>query len=374
MAVLAAMVAVVTAGLSVGGEWANTAWSAWEVLPFCVLAVFAYLGVDRWWARALSLLVLAAITAAVGLVTLLLTFWVVLESGPGATSEPESSQFVSALIKLVLASGGIGGAVLIAASGFIPRVRQALARFLPLDPHSFVHLVALVTVVALTLIGFVPLLVLSDPPILSLAAILLAQGEDLSDGRGAPGMLLDELYGLVWLVPAAFVAVGFGLRRDTRETLERLGLRRPTWRQVAVGLAAAVTLVIAVGVVSPGVDQLWGALGWRKTEIKTFEQLLAHFFSPLGAVVIGVVAGLGEELAVRGVLQPRLGIWLSNLFFTGLHALQYNWDCLVIVFAVGLVCGVTRQRTNTTTSAVVHGTYDFLLVMAVVLEIPWFSP
>ncbi|MCX7861282.1 MAG: hypothetical protein N2385_14415 [Chloroflexus sp.] len=41
-------------------------------------------------------------------------------------------------------------------------------------------------------------------------------------------------------------------------------------------------------------------------------------------MVIGVTAGLGEELGVRGVLQPRLGIWLSNLFFTSLHAFQYN--------------------------------------------------
>jgi len=79
--------------------------------------------------------------------------------------------------------------------------------------------------------------------------------------------------------------------------------------------------------------------------------------------VIGITAGLGEELAVRGALQPRLGILLSNLFFTSLHALQYNWDSLLVVFVVGLICGLVRKRTNTSTSAIVHGVYNFTLIM-----------
>jgi len=90
---------------------------------------------------------------------------------------------------------------------------------------------------------------------------------------------------------------------------------------------------------------------------------MAGLLSPPGAIVIGVTAGLGEELAVRGVLQPRLGILLSNVFFTSLHALQYNWDGLLSVFLLGLVLGVIRQRTNTTTSAITHGTYDAILVL-----------
>src|SRR5262249_26165328 len=154
-------------------------------------------------------------------------------------------RLVSAGIKLALVGGGIGGALLIAATGFSSRVRQSLARNLPLDPHSFVHTVALVVVVALTLVSYVPLLVLSSPPLLSLVAIMLAQGQDLTEGRGSGGMLLDELYGLVWLVPATVIAVGYGVRRNMREALQRLGLQRPTWRQVTAGLGLAVVLVVA---------------------------------------------------------------------------------------------------------------------------------
>ncbi len=76
---------------------------------------------------------------------------------------------------------------------------------------------------------------------------------------------------------------------------------------------------------------------------------------------------------MRGVLQPRLGILLSNLFFIALHAFQYHWNTLLVIFVVGLALGILRKRTNTTTSAIAHGTYDFILIMLAVLQVPFFS-
>jgi membrane protease YdiL (CAAX protease family) len=46
-----------------------------------------------------------------------------------------------------------------------------------------------------------------------------------------------------------------------------------------------------------------------------------------------------------------------------LHAFQYGWDALLIVFVVGVVCGIVRQRSNTSTAAIVHGVYNFTLIM-----------
>lgn len=166
------------------------------------------------------------------------------------------------------------------------------------------------------------------------------------------------------------MAVGYGVRRNFRTALTRLGLVRPTWREVLAGLGLAVGLVIVAQLLGFGINWLWATLGWRTTNAEAFTELMAFAMSPLGAVVIGVTAGLGEELAIRGVLQPRLGILLSNLFFTSLHAFQYNWDSMLIVFVVGTVLGLIRWRFNTTTSAISHGTYNFLLVMASVLQIP----
>jgi uncharacterized protein len=374
VAAFAVMVAVFSGSFALGGEWEHFASSSWSVAPFLFLAVFAYLGTNYRWAKVLTLTTLAATVACIGLTAFGLSYLVLAPDSvevPGTDSEPAMS--VAMMSRLVLVMVGLAAAVALAATGFVPAVRRAVGRVLPVDPDSFVHAVALVAIAAVTLMSFVPLLVLSTPPLLSFILDQVAQGNDPTEGRGTVGMLLDELYSLIWLVPATVLAVGYGVRRDFAEALERLGLRLPTWRQVAAGLGLATALAFVVGLVSPGIEWVWTAMGWPTTDSKAVEQLFAHYNSVWGAVVIGVVAGLGEELAVRGVLQPRLGIWLSNLFFTGLHALQYNWDALLVVFALGLVLGVIREKTNTTTSAIVHGTYDFLLVMAMVLQIPWFG-
>ena len=100
---------------------------------------------------------------------------------------------------------------------------------------------------------------------------------------------------------------------------------------------------------------------------KAYEVMFKAFISPFGAMVIGVTAGFGEEVLVRGILQPRLGILLSSLFFTALHAYQYNWDALLSVFLFGLTLGLIRKKTNTSVCVIVHGGYDFVLTMIAAL-------
>jgi membrane protease YdiL (CAAX protease family) len=366
------MLVLFVIGLVVGGEAEQFAWGAMQVMPFTILAVFAYLGERHLWAKVLCLLALAVIVLPVAFINIALASIALFGDAEQYAPKPPLEMAIAAL-KLLLVVGGTGLAALLSLIGFVPQLRQRLADYLPINPHSFVHAVALVLVVALSLVSFVPLIVLGEPPLLAFVKILQAQGVDLTEGRGTQGMLLDELYGLAWLVPATIIAVGFGIRRNVTESLERLGLVRPTWRQVVFGFGLAVPLAVAVIVTSHGVEWLWNLLGWPTTDMDTFEELLVHFISPVGALVLGVVAGLGEELAVRGVLQPRLGIWLSNLFFTALHAAQYNWDSLLFVFALGMLFGVIRQKSNTTTCAILHGTYDFVLMMGIVLEIPGFT-
>ena len=103
---------------------------------------------------------------------------------------------------------------MIASWGFIYRVRRAIAGLLPIDPHSFVHTVAIPTVVALMLIFIVPLLILSGPPALVVADTIM---ERLLAERGFGGLLLSDLYGLVWMIPASFLAVGCGAHRSLQQ-------------------------------------------------------------------------------------------------------------------------------------------------------------
>ena len=365
--VLALLGAII--GGAIGGELIGIASGALQSIPFMVLAVLGYLGLNHVGGRVSAVLWLLLILG-VGALGLLLTtsvslFDISVPSRPSLTP--------GAGPKLAILFGGTVIALIVASLGFIPAVRRAASRVLPLDPDSFVHMLMLVAAIGLTLLCFVPLMALGEPVLLALLRRAGTTGADLTGARGQNGQLRDTLYGLVWLVPATMFAVGYGVQRDWRATLVRLGLVRPTLRQVGLGLGVAVAGVVVVGFLSAGIDWVWTALGWPKTDSKAFGELLSFAMSPIGALVIGLTAGLGEELAVRGVLQPRAGIVLSNLFFVSLHALQYNWDSLLVVFTLGLVFGFLRRRTNTTTSAIAHGTYDFLLILAAALHVPWFS-
>lgn len=367
--ILAAVVAVLfILAFAVGGELNAIMLAGTQSLPFAVLAILAYLGVERVWSRVVTLLWLATLVSVTGLLSFGLTIAVLadipLDGSAGAPSFAPGT--VWSLLVLVL-----GSIVAVALGGlvFVPAVRRRLARVLPLDPASFVHTIALATVITLALLSFLPLLVLGEPPFLSLIASSQESGLDLTSDDATN--LRTTVYGLLWTIPCSILAVGYGVRRDLGAALTRLGFVRPTLRQVLIGVAAAVVLVLVVQLLGRGISWFWALMGWPETDGEAFGELMQFAFSPLGAVVVGITAGLGEELAVRGVLQPRLGILLSNLFFTSLHAFQYGWDALLVVFVVGMALGFVRRRTNTTTSAIAHGLYDFILIMASVYAVPY---
>lgn len=359
---LAAVAAFLVVAAVVGGELGQLATASLEAVPLAVLALLAYLGRRRASARVACILWFYCLVLAIGAIALG-TSAMALGASTGGRGGPGDTARLGGIV-LAMATANALGALF-----FIRRPRLWLARWLPIDPDSFVHTVGLVATVTLGIMGATPLIFLGEPPLLGSIGSL-AEGN--AAGADRAGALRNQLYGLVWMVPSAFVAVGWGVRRRLGDAARRLGLVWPTRRQVIGGLIAAVALVAAAGVLDSAIAGVWQAMGWPTTNGEAFEKLIGFAFTPIGAVVVGVTAGLGEELAVRGVLQPRLGILLSNLFFMSLHALQYNWDGLVAVFVVGLILGLIRRRTNTTTSAIVHGTYDFLLVMGTVLNLPTF--
>lgn len=367
--ILAAVVAVLFAvAFAVGGELSQIMQASIQTLPFAVLAILAYLGIDRTWARVLALVWLLILVSVTGLLGFLMTTAVLADLRlNGATSNfnfaPGTATALSVLLAANTLAAILGGLV------FVPAVRRRLARVLPLDPASFVQAVALAAVVSLSLLAFMPLLVLGEPPFLALISRSQQSGLDLAGDDAAN--LRTTVYGLLWTIPCSILAVGYGVRRGLAAALARLGLVRPTLRQILVGLGVGVALVLFVGLLGRGISWFWALMGWVETDGEALGELFQFAISPLGAVVVGVTAGLGEELAVRGVMQPRLGILLSNLCFTGLHAFQYGWDALLVVFVVGMALGVLRRRTNTTTSAIAHGLYDFILIIASVYAIPF---
>jgi membrane protease YdiL (CAAX protease family) len=360
----AALTLALLVGLALIGQLASFLLAGLEVLPFVGLAILAALGERREWARWLAYAYLVLLGLAIlGVSGLLLVGAVAAESG----AAENGFRALGDLARSGLVFLAVGGLLLLGTLlPLLPAVRRWTARWLPVDPSSVTHAVGLSAALMLATLPLLTLLLLGGrPPLLTMLA---AMGDQADLIGGSPlEQQLSLIYTLVWMVPGSLVLVGFPLRRGLGAALRRLGLVWPSVRQVALGLGAAVALVLLAIPLDAAIGWLWEVTGWPRTETGLFEQLMGGLISPVGALVVGISAGLGEELAVRGVLQPRLGILLSNLAFTAAHAYQYGFDGLLSVFVVGLALGLLRRRTNTTTSALAHGGYDFILILAAAL-------
>lgn len=344
-----------------------------EFVPLALLAALAYAGVKNPSIRVFCYMWLALVALAV----LLNAFsnMILAEANLPALAEWEANPVGSSLSGVF--RPGAGAALswgtllfflvtLLAAAMLLRPVRVFMSRLMPVDPDNFVHKIALSILTLILLSSLVPLIVLGAPPILE----ILTNGSlpGLSGGLGQNSSLsirpVDLFYQLIWTIPAALVAAGWPVVRVFRAVMVRLSLVRPSIRQAIFGVVFGVVLAAAANyIIDPGINWLWTTMGWPVTNSAAFGQLLSGVTNPVGAVLVGVTAGLGEEMAVRGLLQPRIGLIASNLLFTSLHAFQYNFDALLSVFIVGLILGIVRSRSNTTTSAIVHGVYNFTLVL-----------
>ena len=222
--------------------------------------------------------------------------------------------------------------------------RDFLARFTAVEPASAVHLTALV------LAGY-----LVGNTALTLSQDLLA---DLSVADLSVGVF-DVVLQQVAFVAVAFVGVGMFTRRSWSDTLQRLGLVRPTWRQLGLGVIVIFGLVIIQGVVGgiwalmePSQAQELGSIN---------DALLSGFDTPGEWFVLAVASGLGEEVLFRGAVQPVFGLGITSLLFAIVHVQYGLTPITAVVFLLGLILGIVRLRTNTTVAVFVHFGYNFTL-------------
>jgi membrane protease YdiL (CAAX protease family) len=220
-------------------------------------------------------------------------------------------------------------------------VRERLARWLPIDPDSPVHSLALV--LAVILFG-------------TQASSILFPGVSTQPGSLAPLSIADLIAQEVPFVILAFAGVGLYIRRGFVDSNRRLALVRPAWWHVPLALAAAGAF-IAFG---RGMDVLsqWLTPDVASQVNTTTQRLYGGLNNPLGVIALGLAPGICEEILFRGALQPRLGLLVTALLFTSIHG-QYgiSFDLLaVLVIALGL--GVIRRYTNTTTSMICHVSYN----------------
>lgn len=170
------------------------------------------------------------------------------------------------------------------------------------------------------------------------------------------GQLVASLVGLTVL---AFGGVGYLIKRDLPATLARLGLRVPRPSHLVV-MAAGVIVLYLLNLGIEAVQRTFFPALWHSDQM--VNRMLAGGLDAGGMILLGVSAGVGEELAMRGALQPRLGLVFTAVVFAALHV-HYSWIGMGTILLLGVVLGVIRERTSTTIAILVHTLYDVLAVM-----------
>ncbi len=229
-------------------------------------------------------------------------------------------------------------------------VRRLVARFIPLDPDHPVHAVAL----SLTML---PLLALGFTLGIGLDA-LAAQLTQQTQVTGAEPFSLAALWAQdILFLLTALIGVGWLSRRSLGQTLVRLGLVLPSGRQVLIGVGTALLLVPAVILLESAFNAIGLGVG---QDVESLTEVLMGplFATPFGILSVGLAAAIGEEPIFRGALLPRFGLLLSSVIFALVHS-QYGISlATLIVLGLGLVLGILRQRTNTTTAMITHAVYN----------------
>ena len=200
------------------------------------------------------------------------------------------------------------------------------------------------------------------------ALLLLAQlswscGQLLS-ARGEPeraffgtdlgGALFNLTVATFIYITLSALGVGWGLRRDWRAVLQRLGLRPPTRRDWLAGLVLGCLLSVGMMLAMLALRSLGLA------DASGAQPLIVLLQSSLpAALLVAILAAAGEEILFRGALQPVFGLCISSLFFALIH-LQYGLSpALLILFFVGVGFGLVRMRYSTSAAIICHATYNF---------------
>lgn len=242
----------------------------------------------------------------------------------------------------------------------LPPVRSLAACVTPLDSRSLIDGTAL----SLVFLGILNIAITLAVGLDSLATTLEAQGDLAAIDLGsALGALLAQ--GIL-LVAISIAGVGFPIRRNWSETLERLAISWPRGRDWLVGMIGWGALLLAAGLIA-GVAQLVG-LGPDASVERLTEALLGPLTTSLvGIVAIGLVSGISEEALFRGAMQPRFGLVATAIVFTLLHANYGLSLSTLVVLALGLILGVVRQRSSTTAAMLAHGLYNTTLLLGAYL-------
>lgn len=308
-----------------------------------ILAIIANMGKKSRRARISLAVILLFLSLLVTTLGLLLAF---------VRRGDQLSETISLLTGAVVTAAGLAGIALC-----IPTLRDLTGRRVKnprlADSTIFLGFWMLIMVLAYNIVGFIAFTLLPDTQ-----KLFPGGGSRLSPGE----ILINELPFLV----IAVLGVGLGMRRNLKQTIERLGYGPLSLTQLGiVGLFIIGSL--ALGVAADA------AFAYLQPELyKRVGDLSSGLFNPKGlslgeavlfALLIGVSAGVGEETLFRGAVQPALGITWTSILFASMH-IQYGPSIILVqIFIWSWAIGWLRNRVNTTATLLVHIGYNSLAII-----------
>ena len=191
---------------------------------------------------------------------------------------------------------------------------------------------------------------------------ILAGGiEGLAEQFASGGLSFDLLIGgLLTNLLVTLLGVGLFIRRNVRQTLQRLGLDSVKSGSLLMG----AVIGFAVFWIVFGLSSLWTLIVSPETlaeQSSASEQLFLVFSgSFIGGLMLAATAAIGEEILFRGALQPIFGIFWTSIFFAILHTQYTLTPAVLLIFGVSLAFGWVRQRYGTVAAIVAHFVYNFI--------------
>lgn len=160
----------------------------------------------------------------------------------------------------------------------------------------------------------------------------------------------------------SLLGVGWFSRRSWSQVVARLGLNLPTFEDIVVGIGAGVGLFFLQGILAViwvlivGIDSVEEQSEGAQAVVESINTVWL-------ALAVAITAGIGEEIAFRGALQPIFGLWWTALFFTLVH-MQYTLSpAALIIFVVALALGYLRRYYGLYAVILTHFVYNAIQLL-----------
>lgn len=127
------------------------------------------------------------------------------------------------------------------------------------------------------------------------------------------------------------------------------------------GLVAGVLMTAAVLVGMAGLGYGLQQIGYTPRNPQA--DAIAEALTPATAVLVAVLAGLGEEIYFRGFLLPRTGNLAQATLFGLLHATYLTPFQVILPFVLGLAFGWLTRRSGLWGAIVAHTSFNAIMLL-----------